>query len=636
MVGDFNGHHPIWSLPGAQNNTTGNAIAQILTNYQDISLNTPSGLVTFIHSATGSPSVIDLCFSSSNIAADITVEREECLGSDHFPIKITLNKSPASQTITTRKRYKIKTVNWAQWRAGLPNLVWGEDESAESINRMLIESIKSSSVQIEKTSGKYNPKYNTPWWDDECERLVSLRKTAKGRLRRCQNAQNIQKLREAENNAKNYIKNLKQKSWQEYASTLTANSPTSSIWKSIKILRNSYTPPLTFPYTVIIDGNNILTTPHDIAESSANHFQIIFQTIYNNPHLNEMYFSIQTAIIDETPKEYNLPYTPLEIKQSIKALKNTSPGSDDIENVFIRELPTSYLDFLLRLINKSWIEETMPESWKFALLVPILKAGKDSMSKASYRPISMLSCIGKLMGRMVNDRLDWHIERNLLLSQAQAGFRKQHSTYDQLTLLENKIKKSLSLNQHCLAVFLDLAGAFDAVNHTVVLFKLRKIGISGRMLGWLQSYLLDRKFAVQYNGAMSSTRPIKTGVPQGGLLSPLLFNVLMSDLPVEDGIQMSLYADDIAIFASGCRPAEVAERIQGQLDSITRWTVEWGQTLNPEKSKAMYFTNETNHAPPNLHIHNCNLEFVQQQRYCLLYTSPSPRDKRQSRMPSSA
>ena len=236
--------------------------------------------------------------------------------------------------------------------------------------------------------------------------------------------------------------------------------------------------------------------------------------------------------------------------------------------MFLKNLNNAYQDYVLRLFNQSWECETLPSQWKTALLIPICKPSKVPTLVDSYRPISMLSCIGKLMERMVENRLDWVIERSEMLSETQTGFRKNRSTYDQLTSLDDEIHRALSQKHTCIVAYLDLAGAFDAVNHAMVIHKLAAAGITGRLLGWLQAYLQERTFKVLFEGEQSNARPITTGVPQGGILSPLLFNVLMSDFPQTEGVHCSIYADDIAIYASGPDPAIVQNLVQTHLRRI--------------------------------------------------------------------
>ena len=133
---------------------------------------------------------------------------------------------------------------------------------------------------------------------------------------------------------------------------------------------------------------------------------------------------------------------------------------------------------------------------------------------------------------------------------------------------------------------------------------------------------MNRKFRLHYRGHISTAQPITAGVHQGGILSPFLFNVLLADLPVQDGVNFSAFADDIAVYASGVNPREVIQGLQSQLDKIVKWTTDWGQTINPEKSKAMFFS-ISDYIIPLLKLHNQELDYVLSQRFFgLILDSP--------------
>ena len=132
---------------------------------------------------------------------------------------------------------------------------------------------------------------------------------------------------------------------------------------------------------------------------------------------------------------------------------------------------------------------TFPTSWKEAIIIPIPKKGKDRHSKTSYRPISLLSCLGKTMECMVNRRLQHHLEKNGLLPHLQSGFRKNRSTEDQVTLLTQDIENGFQQKMNTLAVFADLTKAFDKAWKEGLLFKLPRKRVCGKLYSWIQSYL---------------------------------------------------------------------------------------------------------------------------------------------------
>ena len=146
---------------------------------------------------------------------------------------------------------------------------------------------------------------------------------------------------------------------------------------------------------------------------------------------------------------------------------------------------------------------------------------------------------------MVYNRLYIYLENNNLFSNKQCGFRKKHSCIDILLYLEHYIQIALRTKKVLLIVFFDIEKAFDSASHIAILHSLFNKGIKGRMLRWITDFLSNRNFTVKVNNSYSQKYPISTGVPQGAILSPLLFNILMSDLPAHRDVHCLMYADDI-------------------------------------------------------------------------------------------
>ena len=618
-VGDFNAHHPTWSHIQSKTNNSGKTLNKILNEYTNISLATPKGMQTYLSSTTGNTSTLDLCFCSSDVISDISVNTGPCLGSDHYPIKIEINMTPSKQPIKFRRRYKLQNVDWDKWQIGLKPLISTEEMNLEEKYSQLVTCIKSSSEEIHLTKGEYIPKYNINGWDSECSKLVAIRRKAKNNFKRHPTDSNLRKLRIAENIVKEKLKEKKESSWRVFASSINKHTKLSIIWNKIRSLSNKFK-----PSNLIIDHNNsLITDPVNKAEVFADYFQERLSKIFINPNKNEMTMFIQGKIIEEDEEKYNTLFTKTEMMYCISKLKTTSPGADNIENIFLKNLSREYQTYLLNLLNESFIKEDFPKLLKEALLVPIAKPNKDPHKVSSYRPISMLSCIGKLLERMINNRLDWFLEQNNALNVNQSGFRRRKGTNDQLTLLENEIQHASASNKTTIVVFLDLASAFDNVSHVAVLYKLAKMGVKGRLLGWLQSYLNERTFKVLLEGHESSIRDTKSGVPQGGILSPLLFNVLISDFPSNSDISVSMFADDIAIYMSDTNEDNILMKMQNYLDEIVKYLDYWNQEVNISKCKVMKFSKKTNKID-NLLIKNEPLKYVNNYKFLgMIFDSPS-------------
>ncbi|ETO00572.1 hypothetical protein RFI_36868, partial [Reticulomyxa filosa] len=171
----------------------------------------------------------------------------------------------------------------------------------------------------------------------------------------------------------------------------------------------------------------------------------------------------------------------------------------------------------------------------------------------NYRPIALLSSVGKLLERIITMRLMWFLNENQLLHQCQAWFQSWHNTSELLLRITESIHASFDENSVTYAVLLDISSAYDSVWRDGLRYKMRKeFGINGRMYWWLDSFLKDRFGQVVLNGVSSSEKEFDNGVPQGSALSPLLFLLYINDITeaVQDPIQCGMFADDVALWTS--------------------------------------------------------------------------------------
>jgi hypothetical protein len=163
-----------------------------------------------------------------------------------------------------------------------------------------------------------------------------------------------------------------------------------------------------------------------------------------------------------------------------------------------------------------------PSSWKIAHLIPLFKKEDPSIA-SNYRPVSLLSCISKIMERIIFKHVYNYFHCNDLFYRYQAGFLPGHSTVYQLLETYHNIVQSIDDGKLCCMVFCDLSKAFDRVWHKGLIFKLQTYGITGDILQWFKSYLCSRSQRVLYKDLLSSKLNVFAGVPQGSVLGPLLF-----------------------------------------------------------------------------------------------------------------
>lgn len=203
---------------------------------------------------------------------------------------------------------------------------------------------------------------------------------------------------------------------------------------------------------------------------------------------------------------------------------------------------------LTDLYNKSLQCSIIPTCWKQALVRPILeKATLNPSQPASYRPISLLPLLGKILEALVNHQLTRYLENYKILDPSQSGFRASHSTETALVEIADNIRLSLDTKQSAILVLLDLWAAFKTISHDILVRRLGEIRIGGAVLKWFGSYLANRTYKVQLDDFISSSKPINKGVPQGSFLSPTLFNIYVAPLAkiIESfGFRTVSYADD--------------------------------------------------------------------------------------------
>ena len=619
VVGDSNAHHGLWSSKG-RSNVSGNNLITALYSFPDLCLLTPRDFHTYFHVPTRQFSTLDLCFLSSELFSLANLSSLDDLGSDHVPLLISLNFAPIIVKFQTRQRWIFgQNDQWAIWRAALPPSVPVAD--FQSNYDLFAERLLDASLHTFKmTSGCPSPKYSKVWWTARCSALISERKRAKNLFHRHPTNDNLIFLRQVEARVKSAVKTAKKDSFKQFCNVLNRCTPTSLIWQRIGQLRGKSPRQVTMPLVV---GGTALTHPTDKANALADHYELLFNKSSHQVDSQTLLLPVSLALLDDSLCDYNSPITMAELSCAIQMSRATAPGHDLIHNTMFQNMPDDYREWALSICNQSFDSSSLLPSWKLAHLNPIVKPLKDASFCNNFRPLSLLQCFSKLMGRIINRRLNYHLESGSYFSRTQAGFRKRLCTFDQIARLEQVIRHSLATRSYCIAIFFDLSGAYDSIYHLGLLYKLSRRGVKGKLLRWVKDFLTERTFQVLLGGSLSSTRPITTGVPQGSVLSPTLFNVMLADLPSTPHVHMAEYADDIVVFATGWNYDMLCQNVQLQVDRVHAWMQRWGFTLNPAKTKGMIYA-LVSHRIPNITLGDSAVEFVRSHKYLGL-TFDAPR-----------
>ena len=293
-------------------------------------------------------------------------------------------------------------------------------------------------------------------------------------------------------------------------------------------------------------------------------------------------------------------------------------------------LPNSIRALLFSLFQIIWKNGTLPNIWKKSIIVPILKQGKPRKSVDSYRPIALNSHCGKLFEKIVQQRLLFYCEKNNIIPAQQAGFRKKRSCADHLVKLSSCIKSQFAKRKSLLACFFDIKKAYDHVWHARLLNKLGELGISGNIYNYIKSFLKDRLICTRVNTTYSTFKTVDIGIPQGAIIAPILFSILVSDLPkhIANDFKIVQYADDICIWLKTNIKKHTKKRFiihtqkhfQIQLDNLLKYMSENGFQLSHEKTHLMFFNNGQNPSfLPKLHLEGTLLEYKSHTKFLGVY-----------------
>ena len=311
--------------------------------------------------------------------------------------------------------------------------------------------------------------------------------------------------------------------------------------------------------------------------------------------------------------------SPFSLAEFLAAASNLAPstatGPDKVAYPMLKHLPRTGMDLLLHIFNLSWSSHSFPSIWKTSSIIPIHKIGKPLDSLASFRPISLTTCVSKLFERIILSRLLFFLESNSILSPRQAGFRPGRSTLDQILFLSQSISDGFNKTRpgsRTILFTIDFSKAFDSVWHPALFHKLISAGLPPCFACWSRSFLSVRRASVVYQNHKSRSFRVRRGVPQGSVLGSVLFSRFINDLPASlpSSVSCSLYADDLAIWSSSPSVPTAVEATQGALFRLERWSEYWCLPLNPSKCEA-FFSVDPHQAnlQPNLLLLGSRLRF---------------------------
>ena len=605
LLGDMNAHNQLW---GSTNDNPRGRIIETIIASRDISI-LNDGSPTHFHVQNGTQSVIDLSICTTSILQNFKYSvLPDLYGSDHHPISIELISRNIS--LDCAIRYKTDKANWKLFYDRTEMQPFTEDgmESADVWLQQIEDKLMdAASTCIPLTSGK-RAKPSKPWWNRECKDAVIERKRALDCLKRTHSIGNLIRYQRAKAQCRFICNQRRKVSWQQYISSITTKTPMKAVWKKVNKLNNKYS------QSTIISlnhNNRIISNPQEVSEilaqsfsdvSSEDSYSLEFRRYKANQEKHRLNFACNRQF------SYNEPLTDMEYQHSLSQAKESSPGIDKITYSMIKSAHPTLQTNLLLLYNRIFNENSFPNRWRISIIIPIPKPDKDSKDPTNYRPISLTSCLCKLLEKIINIRLMWFLENNNLIAKQQSGFRKNRSTTDQLVKLSNDLQIAVENKEHSIIVFFDVSKAYDTAWRYGVLRNLHQYGLRGSLPIFIANFLRDRRIVVRVGSKMSSEHPVENGIPQGSVLSCTCFLVAMNHINdrIPHSVKSTLYVDDYAIYASGKSSDRVERRIQQGINAVEEWSRNTGLTMSISKTKALHIckVRRCSRLPPDLKLNN--------------------------------
>lgn len=520
---------------------------------------------------------------------------------DHFPIFLALRDgSPPKRQM----KKDIVTINYDLLNSNLENMSWNHITNLSDPDAAFDMFVTKLKDVIDKSSSEKvcRSKYCKlqPWINNEIIDLIRKRNHLHANLRK--KPYDLQ-LRNEYKCLRNFTNISIRRAKQSYfrLKLTEIGSDSRKYWRVINEISNDST---SHCKNVIsqLDGTDCSYTPanpKEMADYVNNYYCNVGSSlankilIKNNTKVDDLLKSTinrqANASITRNELLDFVEFSEVEVEKAVAKLNgNSAPGPDGITAKTIKLMAKHLVSPLTSLFNSCLRSSVFPRVLKVSKIVPIFKQG-SKRSISNYRPISLTPTLAKIFEILIKEKLMKFLEDRSWFFKGQYGFRPGRSTEDALFKLTETVIRSLDKNKKILAIFLDLAKAFDTVCHELLLKKISTFA-SPKVVDLFKSFLSDRKNHVNINGCQSSPLDIQYGVPQGTILGPILFIIYINDLgTLNTDSELLLYADDAAIIVWDNAWTDVLKKGDVIMSRVQHWFDQNLLTLNVEKSKFMTF-----------------------------------------------
>ena len=614
FMGDFNSHHQCISDLCSFTNPNGHQLYAAL-NQAPIQLVNRNGSSTRLHQ-TGTESILDLIIVTNNVSHYVSEHFVgEDVGSDHLPVHLILTDS-TQPTYEVTVRRNLKKADWQHfWNLTeenirqLRNLVTDPPATLGEIDEIVDLLSGAITQSLDVVAPLKCVKHRTFTLSATTLELIREKRRARRLFQRHPNSDILRNtFNRLSRQVTDAVAQEKKRQWHEACNGLDHRNG-SDFWKQFKRMTGGGRSHKT--QRVLDPQGNMTTDDESTAQTLANHLARchtpnsgpmfdakVFAEVTNLIRQNTVLFTPQLQPFDEEGDDHDLmrPITSQTVLDALGRCSNTSPGEDTIGYDIIKRCHPIIYSYLEDLYNHLMMIGYFPRPWKAAIGVLIPKPGKDDKIPGNNRPISLLRCFGKLFEKCISRPLIDHLVTSQLLNPWQRAYLPRKEANEHVFRFSTHIRSALDLGWTSAAILLDVEKAFDSVWQDGLRHKLTKFGLPNKLIRLLSSFLEGRTIAVRVGNTVSRQVPLMAGTPQGSVLSPILFNIYVNDIPFEmdSKVHISQFADDLALWTSYRSNKNrghmlLRQRLQDCMDLLQDWCATWHVKMNAAKSQLLYF-----------------------------------------------
>ena len=609
IAGDLNAKHQYFGSKSTD--ARGEQLFDLVERHSLIVANDPDQM-TRHDVSTGNSDLIDYLIVSKSVAARaVECYVGECIGSDHLPVHLSIQLSCQIKTVRSKQVRILAKCDWAVFSDKLSESSSGCSSvalnSEAAIDERCDEIRQSITQAIDLACPKRTIKDYAFRLRPETVNLIRLKR----KLRRKSQKSNDPRYRTLYNIMSRRVNAAvwteRQNAWHAVTASLDETDGR-SFWLKFKMLTGEAKS--SRKQIRLKDENDEATSDSvKVASMFAESLKKIHVT-HNGPEFcatmkSEVERQVQMCIGEYTPN-----YMPkaeagdsdpladtIDVAEMAGARKlcksNTAPGQDEITYGILKKVPDCTLSLLADLYTACLTFGYFPKAWKSAIGVMLPKPNKDEKIVTNYRPISLLSTMGKLFEKIIARRMHSHFREIGFFNQYQRAYLEKKEATEHVYCLTEEIRMAREKGWTTTAISLDVEKAFDSVWHDGLRHKLSQLQLPVKLVRLVSSFLANRTIQVRVDQTLSHSVSLEAGTPQGSVLSPLLFLIYVNDLPVrpENNCRAGQFADDISMWTTYKTKRVSFLRLQRAMKDIEKWCSRWRIKLNVAKTQLVSFSN---------------------------------------------